>query len=73
MPRNRYTPTIRREERARAAHQEAALHGLARELHSGHPQDAATPAVNQAKARRSARLEQKRLRRLRRTEAATQA
>jgi hypothetical protein len=73
MPRNRYTPTIRRVERTRAAHQEAALSGLARELHGGCQLAVTAPVANPAKAQRSARLEQTRLHRLRRVEAAARA
>ena len=73
MSRNHYTPAARQVERARIAHLEDALRGLERELHSGCSQDVATPVVNQAKERRSARLEQKRLRRLRRAETASRA
>ncbi|ADJ43931.1 hypothetical protein AMES_2108 [Amycolatopsis mediterranei S699] len=57
MARNRFTPTVRQVERARAAHLEASLPALARELHGDHPPVAHMPLVNDEKARRATRRE----------------
>jgi hypothetical protein len=72
MPRNRYTKTIRKEERARIAHQEKELESWARELRLAVAESTAVVAENEMKVRRSARLEQKRRHKPVRRSAATQ-
>ncbi|GAB2991932.1 hypothetical protein GCM10017788_36720 [Amycolatopsis acidiphila] len=65
MSRNRYTPAVRRLERARIARQEAALRHLDRELRGGPVSPHIWPGGNPVKEQRAARLESKQLHRLR--------
>ncbi|RSM82560.1 hypothetical protein DMH04_25550 [Kibdelosporangium aridum] len=73
MPRNRYTKFVHQAERARVTQQEARLSAFARELRNICAQDTATPAADSAKQQRRDRIEQKRLHRLRKADAAEQS
>jgi hypothetical protein len=60
MPRNRYTKLVRIREHSQLTHQEKQLTALAKTLHRKPTESTILPVINDAKHRRSTRLEQKR-------------
>lgn len=60
MPRNRYTKVVRRSEREQIARQEKELDVIRRKLCGQDAESTLIPLANEAKKRRSARVEQNR-------------